>query len=257
MSIRKSLFFACLCLFTGTTFGADDPFAGDWKLNPEKSRSSVFQEKIEDLGNNKYRFTIDGRAEEIVADGQDHPTSYGSWALKQESPNKWTSIDKVNGKVATTTTWTISNDNRTFTALTEGLNADGSKYRSEFTARRLSGTSGLVGTWGRTDEMRHVPSDWRISHQENGLSCFSPSVRERIDFKFDGKDYPDEGPSVPLHSTVSVQRVDARNLTVYGKVDGKIVFAQRWKVSDDGAMLAIGVNRNGMTITESNIYDRQ
>ena len=98
-------------------FGADDPFAGDWKLNPEKSRSSVFQEKIEDLGNNKYRFTIDGRAEEIVADGQDHPTSYGSWALKQELPNKWTSIDKVNGKVATTTTWTISNDNRTFTAL--------------------------------------------------------------------------------------------------------------------------------------------
>ena len=257
MSIRPVIVISVICASIGTIFSADDPFVGDWKLNPEKSKISVFQEKIEDLGNNKYRFTIDNRAEEILADGQDHPTSYGTWALKQESPNKWISIDKVNGKVISTTTWTISDDNKTFVAVTDALNNDGSKYRSEFTAKRLSGASGLAGTWGRPDEKHPVPPDWQITRQENGFSCFSPTARERIDLKFDGKDYQDEGPKVPLHSTVSTQRVDARNLVVYGKVDGKVVYAERWKVSDDGTMLAIGVNRSGITITETEIYDRQ
>lgn len=258
MNIRPVVVIAFICASSGAIFAADDPFLGNWKLNPAKGQTTAFQEKIEDLGQNKYRFTINDRAEEIVADGQDHPTSYGTWALKQESPNKWTSIDKMKGRVISTTTWIISEDNKTFVSVTEGLKNDGSTYRSQFTAKRLSGGPGLVGTWGRADDKRHVPPDWQISRfQENGLSLFSPTERESIDLKFDGKDYPDDGPHVPIHSTVSGQRIDARNLIVYGKVDGQLVYSARWKVSDDGSMLAVGVNRNGTTISETNIYDRQ
>ncbi|HXX41038.1 MAG TPA: hypothetical protein VEI58_02100 [Chthoniobacterales bacterium] len=258
MNIRAVVVVAFICTSSGTIFAADDPFIGNWKLDPAKSQTSGFQEKIEDLGHNRYRFTINNRAEEIVADGQDHPTSYGTWALKQESPNKWTSIDKKNGRVISTTTWTISDDNKTFVAVTQGLTNDGSTYRSQFTAKRLAGDSGLVGTWGRADEKHRMPADWQISrYQENGLSLFSPTEREAIDAKFDGKDYPDDGPHVPIHSTVSIQRIDARNLIVYGKVDGQLVYTARWQVSDDGSMLAIGMNRNGVTISETNIYNRQ
>jgi hypothetical protein len=258
MNVRHLVVFLSVWVLSGSLLAGDDPFVGTWKLNADKSKLTGFQEKIEDLGDNKYRFTIGHNVETIAVDGEDHPTNYGTWALKKEGPNTWKSVDKIDGKVISTATWTISDDGQTFTAVTQGVKNDGSTYESQFTAKRIDGTSGLVGTWGSADTKRRAPAGWVIKpYEADGLSFISPTDREEIDLKFDEKEYPDKGAQVAPHSTMSARRVDERNIEMFGKVDGKLVYSELWKVSDDGTMLAIGVRLTGDTISETDIYERQ
>src|SRR5574337_1675161 len=108
MKIRWLLFFPLISTFSLPAVAAGDPFVGKWKLLPEKTKAGGFQEKIEDLGNYTYRFTIGDKVETIVLDGEDHAagTSGLTWALKQIGPNRWKSIDKLNGEVISTSIWT-------------------------------------------------------------------------------------------------------------------------------------------------------
>jgi hypothetical protein len=257
MQIRY-LIASALVAFSGNILGADEPFAGTWKLNTEHSQVNAFLEKIEDLGENKYRFTIGDSVEEIVLDGQEHPTSYGTWALKQEGPNKWTSVDKVNGKIYSTAVWTVSDDEKIFTSVTETPQADGSTARSEFKAKRLTGESGLVGSWGRMETKRRAPADWVIQpYEKDGLSFTSQSSKEHFSVKFDGKDYPDEGPSVPAGSTVSGRRLDERTIELYGTTKGTLTYSEHLQVSDDRKTMGVIVSLTGATASETDVFDRQ
>jgi hypothetical protein len=257
MHIRH-LIASALVAFSGNILAADDPLAGTWKLNTGNSQLNAFLEKIEDLGENKYRFTIGESVEEIVLDGQDHPTSYGTWALKQEGPNKWKSVDKVNGKIFSTATWTISDDGQIFTAITEIPIADGSTARSEFRAKRLSGKSGLVGSWGSVETKRRLPDDWVIqAYGKDGLSFMSPSSKEHFNVMFDGKDYADEGPSVAVGSTISGRRVDGHTIELYGKTKVTLTYSEHLQVSDDKKTMKVIVSLTGATASETDVYDRQ
>jgi len=46
-------------LLTGALWAADNPFVGDWKLNPSKSRLTD-EMKVDSLGGNKYSFDFGG-----------------------------------------------------------------------------------------------------------------------------------------------------------------------------------------------------
>jgi hypothetical protein len=257
MQIRH-LIASALVAFSSHILAADDPFAGTWKLNTEHSQMNAFLEKIEDLGENKYRFTIGDSVEEIVLDGQDHPTSYGTWALKQEGPNKWKSVDKVNGKIFSTAVWTVSDDGKIFTAITDIPAADGSTAHSEFRAKRLTGKSGLVGNWGSMDTRRRAPDDWVIQpYEKDGLSFTSQSGKEHFSVKFDGKDYADEGPGVAAASTFSGRRLDERTIELYGMTKETLTYSEHLQVSEDRKTMTVIVILTGATASETDVYDRQ
>ncbi len=238
---------------------ADNPFVGNWKLIPDKSRFAGVQEKIEDLGNYKYRFTTGDKVETIVLDGEDHPTGGGTtWALRRIGPNKWKSIDKLNGQIISSSIWTVSPDNQTFNSVTEGVKNDGSTYKSEYTARRIAGTSGLIGTWESVSPRRHKPINWSIQpYGGDGLSLISRDSGERVDLKFDGEDYPDKGPHVTPGSTVSARRVGPGIIEMFGKVNGKLAYVERLQVSEDGRTLAVGIGLTGTTLSGVDFYSRQ
>jgi hypothetical protein len=258
MNIRYLIVLSLLCTLSARVIAADDPFVGNWKLKPERSRFAGFLEKIEDLGGYKYKFTTGEKVETIVLDGEDHPNGKDTtWALRQIAPNKWKSIDKMNGQITATSTWTVSNDGKTFTSVTEGINPDGSRYKREFTARRLAGKSGLIGTWAGGGPKEHVPTDWSIQPYQSGGLSFISRDGERLDLKFDGKDYPDKGRNVALGSTVSAKRVDQRTIEMSAKVDGKPVYTQRVQVSKDNRMLAVAIGSINGAITAVYYYDRQ
>jgi hypothetical protein len=261
MNIRFLTVLSLLSMLSASAIAAGNPFIGHWKLRPDRSRFLGFQEKIEDLGGYKYKFTIGDRVETIVLDGEDHPSAQGggaTWALKQIAPNQWKSIDKVNGQITAISVWTVSNDGRTFTSVTRGVKSDGSRYRNEFTARRVSGKSGLVGTWVAAGPESHVWTDFSIQlYQGDGLSLISGDGDERIDLKFDGKEYPDVGPDVPSGSTVSAKYVSQRAIELAGKVNGKLSYLQRLQVSDDGRTLALGVAPPDASVSAVYYYDRR
>jgi hypothetical protein len=259
MNTRFLILFFIFPMLSIRATAAGDPFVGDWKLNAAKSRFSGFEEKIEDLGGYKYRFTVGDRVETIVLDGEDHPTGDGTtWALRKIGPNQWKSIDKINGQIIAISTWTISNDGRIFTSVTEGVKNDGSTYKSEFTARRLAGTSGLIGTWGNPEFKRHVPVNWQIQpYQGDGLSLISRDDGARVDLKLDGKQYPLRGPSVAPGSSVSGTRPAQRTIELFDRVNGRLINAQRLQVSEDGKVLAVGTSLTGTTLSAVDYYDRQ
>jgi hypothetical protein len=240
-------------------FAATDPFVGNWNLKPDRSRFFGVQEKIEDLGGYKYKFTTGDRVETIVLDGEDHPsTDGGTWALRKIGPNKWKSIDKMNDQVTAVSIWTVSDDGQTFTSVTTGIKSDGSRYKTEFTAKRTSGTSGLIGTWVGAGPSEHVPTRWSIQpYQGGGLSLISRDNLRRVDVKFDGKDYPDTGRNAPPGSTISATRIDQLTIELVGKVNGKPTYLERLQVSADGQTLALGIGAGSAALSAVYYYRRQ
>ena len=57
--------------------------------------------------------------------------------------------------------------------------------------------------------------------------------------KFDGKDYPNEGPNVSRGASSSVRRVDARTLVITDKADAKVIDTEDILLSDDLKTLTI------------------
>jgi hypothetical protein len=74
--ISRSLLVACVV--TSVLWAADDPFVGEWKLNPSKSTKLTEQMKVESVAGNKYAFDFGGGTEIIVADGTDQPGGFGT-----------------------------------------------------------------------------------------------------------------------------------------------------------------------------------
>jgi len=72
--------------------------------------------------------------------------------------------------------------------------------------------------------------------QSDGLSLITPAQTKNV--KFDGKDYPSEGPNARRGASASVLRLDERALVLTDKIDGKVIDTE-----------AIGVSPNLKTLT--------
>jgi len=63
--------------------------------------------------------------------------------------------------------------------------------------------------------------------------------------KFDGKDYPNEGPNAAPGATSSVQRRDGRTLVLTDKSNGKVSNTQEIALSPDRKTLTITIGPGG------------
>lgn len=259
MRLRFSFVFAIALLSCVGLRAADDPFVGTWKMNADKSQLTGMREEIKDLGGNKYEFIFGDDKETIVADGADHPTKYGgTWAIKQEAPDKWTEVRKMKGKVTSTATWTYTDGGNTVTIETKGTRPDGTSYTESFTAKRTSGSgSGPAGIWESTTAQPAV-TDWEIkAYGTDGLSFVTPAYDEHLDMKFDGKDYTDRGPRVAPGSTSSGKRIDDHTIEITDKLKGKEIDKEEIKVSEDGKTLTMTVHYPGEDKQQVIVFDRQ
>jgi hypothetical protein len=75
--------------------------------------------------------------------------------------------------------------------------------------------------------------------------------------KFDGKDYPDQGPSVTPGSTSSAKRVNARTIEWTDKVKDKVMDEEEFKISKDGKTLTIVTRYPGQKSPQVGVYNRQ
>jgi hypothetical protein len=259
MNIRVLSLFTAVCLISSTSFAAEASFVGKWKLNTGKSKFVGLQEKIANLGGDKYQFTFGDDVESITFDGQDHPAKYGGmWSVTKTGPNTWKSVRKHNGKVDSTSTWTLSSDGKKFTSVTDGTRPDGSKYHNVFETKRVAGTSGLAGTWESTKLQMNSPAAMEIATwQTDGWSITIPAEKERTDLKFDGKDYPDKGPRVAKGTTMSGKRIDASTVEITGKLKGKTIYTEQMKLSADGKTLTATLHFPGVAKTEVDVYERE
>jgi len=102
------------CVVTSTVWAANDPFVGEWKVNPSKSKLND-EMKVEAVGANKYTFTFGpGQVDTVVADGSDQPALQGTTlSVTVEGPNNWKVVRKMKGRMLLTARWTLSEDGKT------------------------------------------------------------------------------------------------------------------------------------------------
>jgi hypothetical protein len=243
-------------LVTGTLWAANDPFVGDWKLNPSKSKLTDVM-RVERVGANKYRFDFGGGGETILVDGADHPGGFGTTlSVTVEGPQAWKIVRKKDGRMLVTAKWNLSQDNNTLTDDFTFVPQNGAPTNVKYTYKKSGRGSGFAGTWVSTSETMNSVFVLQIRPYEgDGLSFIYPS-EERKNVKFDGKDYPNVGP-IEGGPTSSIRRVHENALEMTDKMDGKIAKIEQITLSSDLKTLTITARTPGGSESTIYIFERQ
>lgn len=233
-------------LMTCALRAAEDPFVGDWKLDPARSDLST-KMKVESLGGNKYAFDLDGsgNVETIVADGTDQPGRNGTTlSVTAEDPNAWKVVRKKDGRTLLIGDWNLSKDGNTLTDHFTGFDAKGSPEPMNFVFQRKGGGSGFVGTWVSTSETLNFVLVLQIRPYEgNGLSILDTSTGNTRKVKFDGKDY---------------RRMDEHTLDfTVKKSNGEIAYTQQLQLSPDLKGMTMTTRITGQSDPQILLFDRQ
>jgi len=229
-----------VCLATSVAWAAESPFIGDWKLDPSKTRMPD-EMKVQNKGGNKYAFDFGGGAETIAVDGSDQPGQGGTLlSVKAEAPDTWIVERKQGGRLLLKATWKLSNDDSTLTDYYREFESDGSTFSMDYVYQRTGGGSGFAADWQSIKETMNSPLLMQVKEfQGDGLSFVTPSRQETKNVKFDGRDYPNEGPNTGQGATSSIQRVNDRTLLITDKYDGKVMDTEEIGLSTDMKTLTI------------------
>jgi hypothetical protein len=231
---------SAVCLATSMAWAAQSPFIGEWKLDPSKTRMPD-EMKVQSQGANKYAFDFGGGAETIVVDGSDQPGCCGTLlSVKPEAADTWIVERKKDGRLLLRATWKLSKDGSTLTDYYREFESDGSTHSLDYVYQRSGGGSGFAADWQSIKETMNSPYLIEVKEYEgDGLSFITPSDHQTENVKFDGKDYPNEGPNAGPGVTSSMRRVDERNLEMTNKADGKVIETDQIGLSADRKTLTI------------------
>ena len=241
MFIRACTVFTATCLAATSLMAADSPFVGKWKANLGKSQTAGSTMKVEATGSNAYKMTFGDQGEDFIADGKEHPTLYGSMrTITLDGANHWNAVSKRDGQITSTGSIVLSEDGQTLTRTFEIHQPDGKMDKEVYKAKRTAGTSGLVGAWEDTDAK--IGADIEVELQPfegDGLTVINAAYKEHDNVKFDGKDYPNEGPRVAPGAATSGKKIDEHTLELVNKLNGKPTDTERLEVSADGKTLTM------------------
>lgn len=253
----RSLLVACLA--AGALSAANDPFLGEWKLNPTKSKL-IDVMKVESVAGNKYSFDFGGgSAETIAVDGTDQPGLAGTTlAVTIEGGDSWKVVRKKDGRILLTAFWKLSNGGNTLKDDYTEFAPDGTSSNVKYVYQRTAGTSGFAGTWEGSSETMNAVIVLKVQPYEgNGLSFINASEGATTNVKFDGKDYPKAGPNVTAGSTCTVRRVNEDTLEMTDKFNGKITSARQIQLSADRKTLTMTVHIPGRHEPDILVFERQ
>ena len=255
---RTLLLLLIASLTTGALWGASNPFVGEWKLNPSKSKL-IDEMKVESKAGNSYGFDFGGGVETITADGTDQPGDGGTTlSVTIEGPDSWKVVRKKDDRIVITADWKLSKDGNTLTDDFTFFGPNGSASHVKYVYKRTAGKSGFAGTWDGTSDTVDLVFVLKVQpYEADGLSFIATSQEETKNVKFDGKDYPNVGPNVAPGSASSLRRVNARTLELTDKFNGKTVGIQQIKLSSDLKTLTIAVHKVGRSEPDILVFERQ
>ena len=94
-------------------------------------------------------------------------------------------------------------------------------------------------------------------YEEDGLSFMNPAQNSAKNMRFDGRDYPNQGPNVAPGSASSGRRVNERTLEMSDKIKGKIMDTQQIELSPDLKTLTMTVHPAGRSKPNILMFDRE
>jgi hypothetical protein len=246
-------------LATGASWAASNPFVGDWKLDPSRSKLTDVM-KVESLGSKKYAFDFGDSPETIVIDGTDQSGVSGTTlAVSVERPDAWKVVRKKDGRVVIIANWELSKDGNTLTDNFNAISPDGSTSTVDNVYRRKGQGSGFAGTWISTNQAVNFVYVLQIRpYEEHGLSIINSFSQLTRNIKQDGKDYPNTGANAAVIAASSVSRLDEHTLELTDKKsNGKVYDTQQFKLSSDFKALTITIHTAGRDEPNILVFERQ
>jgi hypothetical protein len=249
---------ALACLLAGTLWASDDPFCGKWKLNMEKSQFTGDQIKIQDLGGNKYKWTVGKLSDTIAYDGTDQPVHFDrTISMTPDGANSWKMVIKKDGRVLSSMTHTISADGKTQAIKGTETKPDGTTSDFDVVWKKVNGGAGWAGIWQESDVKFTSPDEWEISsYESDGLTFNTPAYQDVLSMKFDGKEYEEKGPNVASGSTSSGKRLNTNTLEVTDKIKGQVMDHAKYELSPDGKRLTLTIQETGQEKPLTMVYDK-
>lgn len=245
---------------SSTSLAANNPFVGEWKLIPSKSKFRDVM-KVKSVGAHKYAFDFGGGSPEtITIDGTDQPGIFGTTlSVSAEGPNAWKVVRKKGGRMLLTANWKLSDDGNVLTDNYNAISRNGSVSTVNYVYKRTAGGPGFAGTWVSTSEAVNFAYVLQIRPYEgDGLSIIDSSSRLTKNLKFDGKDYPNVGENAAIIAASSVHRLDEYTLELTDKSsDGKIHDTQQIKLSSDLKTLTMTKRAAGRGEPDILVFERQ
>lgn len=220
-------------VYLSATVHAENPFIGKWKIDEAKSHFAGQTDSVTSLGANTWKFQYGAYSWVLKADGTDQPTPFGTSAMKIVNATTWQFTDKTNGKPSGTQTWVLSADGHSIRRAFSGQKQDGKPFDGYETVRRVGTSSGFEGTWESTDvKMTFTEVDIK-PNGDDGISLRVPEDDTHYSLKFDGRDYPEQGPRVPEGMTVSAKVLGPHHIQATTKLNGQPFDTEDWELSAD------------------------
>jgi hypothetical protein len=91
----------------------------------------------------------------------------------------------------------------------------------------------------------------------DGFTVKMVTLNAACEARFDGKDYPATGPTVPSGYTLAVRKVDGRTFEMIQKLNGRVLYTSTFQVSSDGKTLTEIDSANSVGEKAKAVYDRQ
>ena len=249
-----------LVLTAAAAFAAADlPYAGKWRINLAKSDFGETTISSAQTGAGQMQYTADGMSYTFRMDGKDYPSLFGRTAAwKQIDANTWETIGKLNGKVLSTITRKLSANGATLTEEAKGPKPAGGSFDDTTVYQRASGGPGLPGKWKTKNVKSRSPNIMELAASgPDGLTLRIVDYQAVSDAKFDGKDYPVTGPTIPPGMTLAIQKTSPRSFEMTEKQNGKPLYKSTFAVSADGKMLTETGSAVGVSEKYTAVYDRQ
>jgi hypothetical protein len=233
-----------LVLFAATAvlpaaFADDNAFIGTWKLDAAKSHYAGFTYTMSQKPDGTIHVADGSIVYDFKVDGKDYPTFADrttSWT--KTGDNSYTSTVKAGGKVLSQSERVLSSDGKTMTVTVTGTHADGSSFKSTETLKKISGGSGLDGTWKDTRFVAHNQDTMVVSSPAPGTLHIEYSANKAVvEGKLDGSPLTVTGPTVPPGATGTWKMPKPKMLEYTRAVQDKTIDQGVYKISGDGKTL--------------------
>jgi hypothetical protein len=237
----RHLLSATVWIFLGVAAGtaaAQNPFAGTWKLDQDKSQLAGDTIKFGPAKEDSIESIAGGITYSFRTDGNNYAMPSGDLAIwRQTASDSWTTEYRTRtGKLLSSDSWKVSADGKGLTLVSSGAKANGDLYtdKTEYERTEGSGVS-LIGSWKSTSVKLSSPNELVI--QESGLDALLlkiPALRASCRATLDGKETAVQGPDIPAGLRISLTRTGPYGFQLVQKLNGATVLSSTYTVTNDG-----------------------
>jgi hypothetical protein len=225
-----------MILATAGTAAAQTPFAGDWKLNQDKSQLAGDTMKFGPAAGDAIELKAGGLTYSFRADGKNYAMPSGNIAIwRQTSPASWTTeYRKTDGKLLSSDSWKLSSDGQKLSVTTSGVKTDGDLFTDTAEYVRTAGSNGLMGAWKSTEVKLSSPDEFSIA--ELGLDKLVlkvPAMKVSCEITSDGKEVAVEGPDIPTGLRISLTRTGPYTFRLVQELNGSVISTAVYTVAED------------------------